>query len=844
MSPGDTIAHYTIESLLGTGGMGEVWLAKDGRLHRRVALKVLLPRSSAEESRESAQRLMREARAAASLTHPNVVSVYDVGEQDGKVFLAMEYVVGKTLRDYVGTTEVPWTKRLRWLLEVARALAAAHKGGLVHRDIKPENVMVRDEDGLVKVLDFGIARRAAAEVDPTGKTEAASVGTLTGKGQVIGTPMYMAPEQIKGTTPDARSDQFAWGVLAFEVLAGRRPWPDKGDLLAAVAMVLTEPPASLRDSAPELPDAVEPIVARALERDPSDRFAAMDEVVEALEALVTSARSGASQPRLPGNTTKKSVVVPENVEVKRASAPNLGRVTDEQHGELETRPTARAMVTERSLGAEPPPPKPPVVRRRRSLALIVLGVGVLSIGGYKLATRPRPVKPMPSASVSVQASASAPKPTDNPEAARLHAEGVQLWRDGSWTKARNAFSEAARVDPGFPTPNLMLALLEAVSDGDVTVAKEAHGRASVSRGKLTERERGLLDALEPYLRVEPELELAEKRAQALVDKDGRDVNAFAWLGYVRERRSEFEKAQLAYDRAIDADRSFVPTRRGKGRVLSALGHGEAALLAYDECLETSPGAAVCLQDRLRLLRDRGDCARMEQDARAWANLEPEASIPDYQLAAALAAQAAPVQSIQEALIRQWNKMSAGERRTGEPADQADLALFAGDFPAAERAARAWETSLGSGADVLDHAKPARLLAHVALETGEKGAAADVADAFEKRMKGWSQSKPGPDPSLEFDELLFRGARIDKAELESRRAAWLAKAEERESRAEKTRHAAERWASVYAGFAESVDEAKDALARQEQFLPMPPDSRQNVVFQAEVGKVYALAGRAA
>ncbi|CAN5770835.1 hypothetical protein BH09MYX1_BH09MYX1_44140 [soil metagenome] len=240
LKSGDKVAHYTVEKLLGTGGMGEVYLAIDERLHRKVALKIMTRAAGVAESKESAARLLREARAAASLTHPNVVSVFDVGDADGRVFLAMEYVVGKTLRELLVARDALWQRKIRWLVDAARALGAAHRSGLVHRDIKPENVMVRD-DGLVKVLDFGIARRTGGTVDPTGRTEVAAIdiGTLTGKGLLIGTPMYMAPEQLKGGTPDPRTEQFAGGVMAFEVLAGERPWPTKSYLLASIATILT-----------------------------------------------------------------------------------------------------------------------------------------------------------------------------------------------------------------------------------------------------------------------------------------------------------------------------------------------------------------------------------------------------------------------------------------------------------------------------------------------------------------------------------------------------------------------------------------------------------------------------
>ena len=323
LAPGDKIAQYTIESRLGAGGMGEVYLALDARLQRRVALKVILedPAASSENSasmgRDASARLVREARAAASLTHPNVVSVYDVGEENGRVYLAMEHVVGKTLRELMGDRAIATTRRLRWLVDVARALGAAHRSGVVHRDIKPENVMVRD-DGLVKVLDFGIARRTSAgpSVDATARTEVAFASTLTASGNAIGTPMYMAPEQIKGGVVDARTDQFAWGVMAFEVLAGARPWPDKADLLAFVAAVLTEEPATLAVVEPELPPAVGMLVARALSREAAHRFVSMDELADALEPLASSIRAlgpstrGFSEAHAPATGSATPAVLP------------------------------------------------------------------------------------------------------------------------------------------------------------------------------------------------------------------------------------------------------------------------------------------------------------------------------------------------------------------------------------------------------------------------------------------------------------------------------------------------------------------------------------------------------
>ena len=279
--PGDTFERYTIDAVLGQGGMGTVYRAHDTRLDRRVALKVISDGAGADAS---SARLLREARAAAALDHPNAVSIFDVGELDGAPYIVMEMVQGRTLREALGGS-VPIRIRVGWLADAGRALAAAHKKGLVHRDIKPENVMVRD-DGVVKVLDFGIARRSSAGVDPSAPTQGTALPTLTRTGVNVGTPLYMAPEQIRSAPLDGRADQFSWGVLAYETLSGKLPWQNPADALAVVAAILTDEPDPAALAAAGVPDAVSAVVLRALSKKPDDRFASMEEAVAALEGAL------------------------------------------------------------------------------------------------------------------------------------------------------------------------------------------------------------------------------------------------------------------------------------------------------------------------------------------------------------------------------------------------------------------------------------------------------------------------------------------------------------------------------------------------------------------------------
>ncbi len=845
LEKGDKVAHYVVEHMLGKGGMGAVYLAVDERLGRRVALKVILESERAEETREGAARLLREARAAASLTHPNVVSVFDVGEHEGRVYLAMEYVVGKTLREMMDEPDIPWQKRLRWLVDAARALAAAHRSGLVHRDIKPENVMVRD-DGLVKVLDFGIARRlgpviapGAEGVDPVARTELANVATLTGKGVVIGTPMYMAPEQLKGGAPDPRTDQFAWGVLCFEVLSGERPWPQKSDLLAAVATILTEPPESLRKRVPEVPPAVEATVARALSRNPSERFESMDDIADALDALATrSGQTGSGELTARARPARKEE--PAAGGDTRPSTPAV-----EAKAEPKERPSVtsgQAMVTAKSPEHPLAPPPQRLPRRRRwhfvlGVAVTLAGVGVW----YKFFRRPPVVvaRPVVDAGSVVAPSVSAGPVSDNAAASAAYLEGIQHWRDGAEGRSRESLQRAIALDPGLAAAHLFLALQ--ALHGDPSEAQAQYQKAFLYRSRLDTRDAALLDVLDPLVRASADLGDAEARLTKVTRKMPKDPLFLYLLGYVRQGRSDFEKARDAYEDAIHLDAAFMPAWRAKGDVLRLLGNVDGALEAYDHCIKASPAATTCLQQRILLLRDRGECDRMEQDARAWQAVEPASADASYYVAAALMARGQPEEAVRVALKRQWDAMPVADRDAGEAQDLANLALYGGDFATAAKETRAWERAISEQAVML-HAGPRHQLALIAYETGEMQDAAKTAADFLKIVPALTPDPMGNDPTIWADEYLYRGNMISKDELEKRRATWLRQQESSRTQQENLRMAPFRWVMLYAGFSENQDEAKEALDKLPDFLPLPPDARRTATFNADVGKVDALAGK--
>ncbi len=272
-----SFGRYEVVRPLGRGAVGEVYLARDPLLKREVAVKTLsgLEALPADEQNEARARFLREARAAAGLSHPRIVTIHDVGEADGVPFLAMEYLRGTTLDRYTKKGHLlPAAKVLEIGIDAAAALDEAHRKGIVHRDIKPANVILL-EDGTIKVADFGLA-----------KAQEAGAG-LTARDTLLGTPNYMSPEQIAGKPLDGRSDLFSLAVSLFELLAGRRPFG--GDTVSSVLYrIVNDPPRSLREIDPELPAALEPFFARALAKNAADRFPSGAVVANELAPILTS----------------------------------------------------------------------------------------------------------------------------------------------------------------------------------------------------------------------------------------------------------------------------------------------------------------------------------------------------------------------------------------------------------------------------------------------------------------------------------------------------------------------------------------------------------------------------
>ena len=302
LSPGSRLGPYEILSALGTGGMGEVYKARDTRLDRTVAIKIL-PETLAADP-QFRERFDREARAISRLTHPYICTLYDVGEQQGTAFLVMEHLEGETLADRLKKGALPLGDALKVAIEIADALSTAHRHGIVHRDLKPGNVMLTKAGA--KLLDFGLAKASGPTIAATGLSMLPTTPpNLTAQGTILGTLQYMAPEQIEGLEADARTDIFAFGALVFEMFTGRTAFEGKTRASLLGAILKDEPPALSRIQ-PSVPHVLSRIISTCLAKEPDDRYQSARDLLRELKWVASESSDGAAAPSVtrPGRSNR------------------------------------------------------------------------------------------------------------------------------------------------------------------------------------------------------------------------------------------------------------------------------------------------------------------------------------------------------------------------------------------------------------------------------------------------------------------------------------------------------------------------------------------------------------
>ena len=388
----DRVGRFQIIKELGRGAMGVVYQAIDPTIGRSVAIKTIRLREvdDAEQRDRLRERLFREARSAGVLSHPNIVTIYDMDEEDGLAFIAMQFVNGPTVEAVLDGPENAKAKPIapdqifRILRQTAAALDFAHAKGIVHRDIKPANIMI-DEDGTVRIADFGIAKASAS-------------GNLTGSGTILGTPNYMSPEQVQGTAIDGRSDQFSLGVVAYEILTGERPFAGE-NLGTVVYRIVAEPAPEPADINPALGAEISRVLQKVLQKNPKRRFLSCTEFVNALIAACEATPGWHGLARTHGMVIDEVVpAVTETAEPKR------------------TRRATTGATSAKIVALAPVPAEAPVERaaagKKESLALPALGAFVVVLGVLGLVAWQTN---LPTAPQPVAKQAPAPVPTSVPE---------------------------------------------------------------------------------------------------------------------------------------------------------------------------------------------------------------------------------------------------------------------------------------------------------------------------------------------------------------------------------------------------------------------------------------------
>jgi serine/threonine-protein kinase len=465
MTMGRRLLHYELVERLGVGGMGEVWRARDARLDREVAIKILPPGDATSVLQE---RFLREARAASALIHPNIITVHEINAADGTDFIVMEYVRGETLAAVVARGPLPVSRALQYALQICDALQTAHEAGVVHRDLKPANIMIA-ASGRVKVLDFGIAKRLGgmdADMDVT------SAATLTAKGVSLGTPAYMSPEQTLGDPVDARSDLFSFGVVLYQMLAGVLPF-QAGTTLSLVRQIVHDSPPPLRTVAPAVPGALEAIVEKCLEKNPDDRYPAASAVGDALKRVTVPIESEDSS----GETRTHMAVLPPAGRPARRVARRLAvaaglvlvAVAAAWAGGPPLARWMREMTTRVSQAPDPDAGATPQILYERATERLRFsyreGNVQKAIGQLERALQLKPVYPIAEARLSLAysrknelsadqqwqrlARAHADRAvTEDPQLAIAHvAQGRALAQAGELDKALAAYQRAHTLDP-------------------------------------------------------------------------------------------------------------------------------------------------------------------------------------------------------------------------------------------------------------------------------------------------------------------------------------------------------------------------------------------------------------
>jgi len=697
--------RYRIDGVLGRGGMGEVYCAHDETLERAVALKIVrVDATGGTPNREDAKRrLLHEARLVSALHHRNIVEIHDAGEHSGLAYLVLELCIGGNLRQAMredGNTD----DRLRWLTEIAEGLAHAHDRGIVHRDIKPENVLLTEERR-AKVADFGIAK--ALKLDrPRGDT------TLS----IVGTPRYMSPEQLLGGTIDARADQYAWGIVAYELLTGAHPRAQDIDLLRNTA-------DSSDTGAPELPSPMRRVLSRAMAHNPVARYADFHALLADLQR-------------------------------------QLGQGNANEKGPPRERKSGMFFL----LGAA---------------GAVAVAAGAFGIARARGPSEPQAPQVLiaPDAQVAFDAQKIDAEMVDRcaPPARPSLTAGLQLWRDASRWEAIPKFEEAAKLDPECAPASLYYLL---AATHNFPRRPEHYRRARELRAKLGERERALLDVMETSMADPPDFDEVQRRAAALSEENQSDLDVRKILVQALARTGRLGDALAAAEETSALQPNPVPGIEYEiAMILVAQRDVTGALERFDRCLRAAPDSADCLLWRSLLYSGQGACTRAESGFRHLGAIMPDSELAHFYLGNVLLTTTHDSAAGRTAFEERWRHVAVnGFSFSPSPtvarlADEYRMAAVGGDLERALGFVRKWHDEVATTNSGRFRGDALTEWIELLRELGETDEARALARKGLREHRAWTGDTI-LDVTIELARLSYLTGAIDAEEFRRIRDDWM------------------------------------------------------------------------
>jgi tetratricopeptide (TPR) repeat protein len=853
------IGRYALFGEIAAGGMATVHFGRllgPAGFSRTVAVKRL--HAQFARDREFVDMLLDEGKIAARVRHPNVVQTLDVVAIDTELLLVMDYVQGESLAECLRAAKarrlpIPLDVVSTVICGVLHGLHAAHEAAdergaplhIVHRDVSPQNVLI-GIDGVPRVLDFGVAK---------------AVGRLctTQEGQLKGKLPYMAPEQLGGVDAvDRRTDVYAAGVVLWESLARQRLFTGANEAVV-MRQVLEQPVPAPSTIDQDVPAEVDAIVLRALDRDPAKRFPTARAMALALEGAVPMASATQVARWLEGLVGEQLAVHmrmlahaereleslasddPDGATVALEHAPVRAPVDPEG----ETR-TDLLETLHRPESVRPTERSPRALRGRAAAiaagALAAAAGGTLAVmlvGRGHAASVPPPApsstvverRPVTLTDLPLPASASQ-------EALAELREAMQATRDGATESALAAFERAIAADPALGSAHMRIAILS--FPGSPSDARAHFERAKALRATLSERDSLVLDAMAPYIESQPsDFSRARTRLEALVERLPEDAELQYLLGLTIVHVDRRPRAIACYTRATELDPSYGLAYYHLAQQWAYSGDIDAAMQTIDACLRAVPTSVSCLQLRISIDEQRGRCDRVQADATSLIASDPLGGTGHRPLADALYSLGGSLDAARAALASTWDRPLDADAN-GRQADGYALAVLAGKFDEAERAARALERQIAGSPDRASHAVPARMLVELYEETGRTDAAAGVADAYLRRKDGWTADPRAEDFALIRDptpvmlQALAQGGRLSPDDFDRRREDWVT----RWRAVMGAEQAPFVWLHGFAEVARTPEQAQKAVGAIEPYGPIPKMAFR-MLADEDIGRTFLL-----